>query len=69
MYERAILQITESHDFKTKVNERCGSNKKIKDEVKEEMVKQIEIEGGYSKPQARDMLICKLALLTRFMCM
>jgi hypothetical protein len=39
MYERAILQITESHDFKTKVNERCGSNKKIKDEVKEEMVK------------------------------
>ena len=38
MYERAILQITESHDFKTKVNERCGSNKKIKDEVKEEMV-------------------------------
>jgi hypothetical protein len=34
MYQRAIEQITQSHDFKNKVNERCGNNKRRKDEVK-----------------------------------
>lgn len=63
MYERAIMSITESHDFKTKVNERCGNNRKLKEQVREEMVEEIEIEGGYSKPKWRDILICWLALL------
>lgn len=27
------------------------------------MIEEIEIEGGYSKPQWKDILICKLALL------
>lgn len=35
MYERAIESISESHDFRAKVNERCGNNKKIKERVKE----------------------------------
>jgi curved DNA-binding protein CbpA len=34
MYQRAVLSITESHDFRAKVNERCGNNKKIKDTVR-----------------------------------
>lgn len=30
MYEKAIERIVMSHDFKIKVNERCGNNKKDK---------------------------------------
>lgn len=59
MYERAIMQITEGHDFKTKLNERCRNNKKIKDTIKEEMIEEISIEGGYSMPTYKDILLYK----------
>ena len=38
MYERAVLSISESHDFRAKVNERCGNNKKMKERVREELI-------------------------------
>lgn len=38
MYEKAVERIVMSHDFKIKVNERCGKNKKNKEEVREQMV-------------------------------
>lgn len=62
MYERAILSITEGHDFRSKVNERCGNNKKIKETVKQEMIQEIEIEGGYSKPTYKDILLYKIGV-------
>ena len=41
MYTRAIIQITESQDFKAKVNDKAGGNKRLKDEIKEEMIQDI----------------------------
>jgi hypothetical protein len=35
MYERAVLSITEGQDFRNKVNERCGKNKKLKEQVRD----------------------------------
>ena len=35
MYESAIYNISEGHDFKTKVNERCGKDKKKREKVRE----------------------------------
>ena len=43
MYERALLHIAESQDFKIKLNERCGHNKKMKETVREEMIQEISI--------------------------
>jgi DnaJ homolog subfamily C member 25 len=63
MYERALLSISESHDFKNKVNERCGNNKKIKEKVREDMLKEVSIEGGYSRPEWTQILIVRLVLL------
>ena len=34
MYERAIENISQSHDFRTKVNERCGKDKKMRERVR-----------------------------------
>ena len=50
MYERALVHIAESQDFKTKLNERCGKDKSKKEEMREEMLKEVSVEGGYSKP-------------------
>ena len=63
MYERAIWSISEGHDFRTKVNERCGKDKKMREKVREEMIQEISIEGGYSKPDIKDVLICKVIFL------
>ena len=38
MYTRAIYQISESHDFKSKVNELCKGDKKKREKVKEELL-------------------------------
>ncbi len=43
MYEKAIERIVQSHDFKIKVNERCAGNKRDKDDVRQQMVGEIEI--------------------------
>ncbi len=41
MYEKAVERIAESHDFKIKVNDRCGNNKKDKEKIRLQMIDEI----------------------------
>lgn len=68
MYSSAIDNIVNSENFRKRVNEQCindgkKGDKRYKEEVAERLEQEISIEGGYSKPEIKDMLICQFFLL------